>query len=371
MTVSIEAWRHTTTPFPASSSSIPGWTATPPPQATTSRSSAWPFSTNHRSRARKAGSPSSANISATDFPALRSISWSLSAHLKPIRWATARPTVVLPVPMKPTRYRLTSAGFRVEASYELRRRTPLLWRSRSRGGRWGIDVQEVDLENERGARRNPGAAFVAVAEVRRDVEPDLPALARLLQPLGPACDDLVEPDVHRFAALQGTVEHGAVQERARVVHAHGVRRLGRGAPPGLEDLIAKSVRKLHHVRVRLELREVRGRLAQVPLLHGLEQRRLPLLDESVHGRPHLLDLVGGLLGVDRRKHALRDRLGLARREPPLRESGPLPDIPAELLQKLALREGRGGSRGRCGCRRGGLGGGGLGILGCGGRHRDQ
>jgi hypothetical protein len=60
-------------------------------------------STKLRSRSRNEASPSSAKIREIGLPALRSISWSLSTHLKPIRWATARPTVVLPVPMNPTR----------------------------------------------------------------------------------------------------------------------------------------------------------------------------------------------------------------------------------------------------------------------------
>src|ERR1700678_4548302 len=222
--VSIDAWRHTTTPFCARASSMPGWTTRPPPQATTTFSAGCPPSMKRRSSSRKDASPSSAKILETALPALRSISWSLSTHLKPIRWATLRPTVVLPVPMKPTRYRFTSSGFRGMAPCGWAA-AALLCRSRDGHGRRGRDVQELDLEDEHRARRDAGAPVVAVAELRGNEEHDLPALADLLHALGPPGDDAVERDLERLAGAVGAVEDGAVDERPRVVDLDRVRRL--------------------------------------------------------------------------------------------------------------------------------------------------
>ena len=89
------------------------------------------------------------------------------------------------------------------------------------------DLQQVDLENEGLIWPDETACSAwAVGEVRRDKELDFSTLLEELEPLGPAGDDAIEGKLDWLIVLVGTVELGAVDERAAVVHLHGIGGLG-------------------------------------------------------------------------------------------------------------------------------------------------
>ena len=78
-----------------------GLSTTPPPVAMTVPARSPADATASDSSRRNTSSPSSAKMRATDLPARSSTSASVSTNARPSRAASARPTAVFPVPMKP------------------------------------------------------------------------------------------------------------------------------------------------------------------------------------------------------------------------------------------------------------------------------
>src|SRR5437867_4683357 len=93
---------HTVAAPARRASRVAGIANAPPPAATTRRS--WPLRASARwaSRSRKKASPWLRKIAATDSPVSSSISASMSTSVQRRRSASLWPTVVLPLPMKPT-----------------------------------------------------------------------------------------------------------------------------------------------------------------------------------------------------------------------------------------------------------------------------
>src|SRR5574341_1296028 len=86
------------------------------------------------------------------------------------------------------------------------------------------NVEELDLEHEGGAGFDLwGRSAIAIGQVRRTDQLALSTNLDLLHALRPTLDDLVQPESGRFAPLHGTVEHGAIDEGAVVMHLHRVR----------------------------------------------------------------------------------------------------------------------------------------------------
>src|SRR5262249_16993575 len=126
------------------------------------------------------------------------------------------------------------------------------WAGRSTTPTLSADPEQLDLEDERGARRDHAArAALTVAQMGRDAE-----LARAAHPhragaFVPALDDasLADGKAQRLAAVVRRIELLAALEPAGVVHAHLVARTGRWSRPfhevdvpesggGLDDLFA-------------------------------------------------------------------------------------------------------------------------------------
>ena len=214
------------------------------------------------------------------------------------------------------------------------------------------DVEQLDVKDERGSRGNARAALVAVGELGRDVELDLPALGDLLQALGPAGDHLVQRELNRLALALGAVEHGPVEELARVVHLHNIRRLRRVAGARRLDLVAEPVPDLGDGLVLAQLHKEGRALVQVVDPEAVQDRVLLLLHELRHRGTDLLQLEGRLLAVERREDALAEGIGLRRGQLELGKPGLLADVPAELLEELLVRVGRDSGRRRNGRGRG-------------------
>src|ERR1019366_5544709 len=88
------------------------------------------------------------------------------------------------------------------------------------GGRgWSDDFEQFDFEVERGAPRNRGRVpHVAVGDVRRAYQHRFAAHFHTLHAFRPAFADAVERELGGFVPLVGTVELGAVGQRAAVVN---------------------------------------------------------------------------------------------------------------------------------------------------------
>ena len=89
-------------------------------------------------------------------------------------------------------------------------------------------LQQLDVEDQRRARRNVALATFTVSRVRRAGQRRLLADLHLADPLRPALDDAVERERRRLPVrLARRIEHGSIEQLARVVHLHLVRRLRR------------------------------------------------------------------------------------------------------------------------------------------------
>ena len=87
--------------------------------------------------------------------------------------------------------------------------------------------QQLHFEHEGGVRADGSAcALCAVGQLGGDVEFPLGADGHELQGFHPAGDDLRDTEGGGRSAPHGAVEHRAVDERAVVVHLHGVRGFG-------------------------------------------------------------------------------------------------------------------------------------------------
>ena len=127
-------------------------------------------------------------------------------------------------------------------------------------------------------------------------------VAKVLETFGPAGDDFVEFEFDRFTAFHRAVEHGAIDQLAGVMHAHGVARRRLRARAGILNLVAETSRGLHDVLVFLQLGEEGERVGHV-LLAELRHVRLALgLERTRLLRHERLEL--GL-------HRLRVEVGLA------------------------------------------------------------
>jgi len=105
-----EQFKRTKVPLSTTSFSLRGSTKVPPPSAITAPPLRAARASAARSWRRNAASPRRANISATDIPADFTISASRSANGRRSFFASAGPTVDLPVPMKPVRYTFFTAS---------------------------------------------------------------------------------------------------------------------------------------------------------------------------------------------------------------------------------------------------------------------
>src|SRR5690554_548476 len=76
------------------------------------------------------------------------------------------------------------------------------------------DVEQLDIENQGGigTDRAAGGAAGTIAEPGGDPEAVLGPHRHQRHALGPAGDDLSEPELGRLVAIIGTVEHGTVQQ---------------------------------------------------------------------------------------------------------------------------------------------------------------
>src|SRR2546425_1983848 len=133
------------------------------------------------------------------------------------------------------------------------------------------DLQQLDLEDERGPRLDPGRrAAVAVGEFGRADEATLPSDLHQLEALLPARDDPAQLEGRGLAALDRAVEDRAVGERAVVMDLDRIAGL-RGRPRARLD-------RDHH--------EAGGGLRCAGLGGGLGEERLaPLLLRGGGGRP--------------------------------------------------------------------------------------
>src|SRR5438094_213207 len=142
------------------------------------------------------------------------------------------------------------------------------------------DFQKLDLEDERRAGLDRGRpALIAVRQVGGAHEPTLAADLHHGQALAPALDDAAQAERQRLAALDGAVEHRAVDELPLVVDLHLVGRRRRGA-------VARFQRRDDQPRGRLDRALPGGGLVEKRL------RRLLLGDGRRRGarRRELLDL---------------------------------------------------------------------------------
>src|SRR5262249_11798980 len=80
------------------------------------------------------------------------------------------------------------------------------------------DVEQLNLENERGASRDSDLVQMTVGDRRRAGQFRLLARLHPLQALGPAGNDLGQRELGRLAALDRAVKDGAVDERTLIVH---------------------------------------------------------------------------------------------------------------------------------------------------------
>src|SRR3990172_4256240 len=141
------------------------------------------------------------------------------------------------------------------------------------------DVEELDLEHERGLPRDPGGlAAVAVRDGMGADELRLPAHLQLLQALRPAGDDLVQRELGGRAALHRRVELRAVHQRPDVVHRDGVGGLGAGPRAFLEGDVDEAARA--HLRALLlrRLLQIGLRLVVLLVRGDLQPRLLELAD---------------------------------------------------------------------------------------------
>src|SRR5690606_30722506 len=103
---------------------------------------------------------------------------------------------------------------------------------RGRGPQASQDVEQFDLEHQGGVGANQrGTAALAVGELAGNPEAVLRPHRHQRQAFGPAGDDLVETELRRLVAGKRTVELGAIEQGAPVVHAYAVARLRAGAGP--------------------------------------------------------------------------------------------------------------------------------------------
>src|SRR5919201_6105122 len=138
-----------------------------------------------------------------------------------------------------------------------RRRPPPNGIPATREARLLDDLEQLDLEDERRARLDlRRRAAVAVGGVRGTDEAALAADLHLLDAFGPALDHPVERKRDRLAALDRAVEHGAVRQRALIVHLHfvGGRRTRTGA--GLQRRDDGAGRRLDRALFRRRLVDV-------------------------------------------------------------------------------------------------------------------
>src|ERR1035437_3944640 len=110
-----------------------------------------------------------------------------------------------------------------------------------RGLLGGADFQQLDFEDQRGAARNRGgASLVAVGDVRGTGQDRFAANLNALHAFGPALDHTVERELSWRVALVGTIEFGAVDQRAAVVDFHRVGGFGRFAGANLQFAIDQA-----------------------------------------------------------------------------------------------------------------------------------
>src|SRR5690606_14767131 len=104
------------------------------------------------------------------------------------------------------------------------------------------DVEEFHLEHQRAARgdRATRRTHVAVAELAGQPEHVLAADRHQLQAFLPARDHARQREHGGLAAVVGAVEHGAVDERAAVVHADAALGTGLRALALLEHLVLQA-----------------------------------------------------------------------------------------------------------------------------------
>src|SRR5438552_462403 len=209
------------------------------------------------------------------------------------------------------------------------------------------DLQQLDLEDERGPGLDPGRrAAVAVGEVGRADEPTLPADLHQLEALLPARDDPVQLKRRGLAALDRAVEHRAVGQRAVIMDLDRIAGLRGRSRPRLDRDDHQAGGGLRRAGLGGGLGE--ERLARL-LLRGGGGRRARLLK--------LLDLRAVRLEVDLRlllegavgEAGLHDLdLGLAERErPQVAGDRDAEGVERLLLVRLQLRcSGRARARGQ-------------------------
>jgi hypothetical protein len=112
---------------------------------------------------------------------------------------------------------------------------------RKRRATRSIDGYQLDIENQRAIGRNAGAGtlFSIPQSGRYHQLPRGPARHQL-QRFAPAGNHLVDPEAGGLVALVGTIELGAIDEAAPVMHEHLVGRPGFLATAGLDDPVLQA-----------------------------------------------------------------------------------------------------------------------------------
>ena len=88
-------------------------------------------------------------------------------------------------------------------------------------GKLFLNAEKLDIEDKRGIGFDLSLITAAVSQFLRDEELPLGAYRHHGQRFGPALDDLVGTEGGGFVAVTaGSVEHGAVDEAALVVHLY-------------------------------------------------------------------------------------------------------------------------------------------------------
>src|SRR5690606_2892251 len=143
-----------------------------------------------------------------------------------------------------------------------------------------------------------GTAALAVGELAGNPEAVLRPHGHQRQAFGPAGDDLVETELRRLIAGKRTVELGAIEQGAPVVHAYAVARLRAGAGPRTQHAVLQARSGSEHALCSAVAGQEVG--AGLAVGFGLPPRTVArlLLERRTRRRR--------LVGVEQRRSALGD-----------------------------------------------------------------
>ena len=106
----------------------------------------------------------------------------------------------------------------------------------------GVDLQKLDLEDQRdaGRDRRPGSAAVAEGQIGGEDEAAGATHTHQPAPFRPAVDDAARRKGRRLAPRDRAVGHGPVDERPDVVHGHLGVGVGHGSLGGFRHFVLQS-----------------------------------------------------------------------------------------------------------------------------------